>query len=177
LLDVTRKILNCVRADFPDAAGANAPTVARMGGDEFTILLEDITSMNQATALALSIQSSMHIPFNFPGREVFSTVSVGITTSDAGYSNPEEVLRDADTAMYRAKAAGRARYQLFDRGMHERALERLNIENDLRRALDNNELSLHYQPIVSLHDRTIEGFEALLRWDHPLRGSIAPDGL
>jgi len=177
LLDASKKILLCINAAFPGrkADDERAPMLARLGGDEFTILLPQISSLHEATALAKSIQAAMHSPFNFPGREVFTSASVGITTSDAGYSSSEEVLRDADTAMYRAKAAGRARYQVFDKAMHDVAISRLNIENDLRRALDHDELIVHYQPIVSLEDRKITGFEALLRWNHPKRGLVPPE--
>jgi diguanylate cyclase (GGDEF)-like protein/PAS domain S-box-containing protein len=149
-------------------------TVARLGGDEFAILLEDIKSVSDATWIAERIQKQLSSPLNLDGHEVFTTVSIGIALSTHGYGNAEEILRDADTAMYRAKGLGKARYEIFNKAMHERVFTVLQLENDLRRALDYQEFQLHYQPIVSLETGRITGFEALVRWQHPQRGMISP---
>ncbi|HEY9282938.1 MAG TPA: EAL domain-containing protein [Pyrinomonadaceae bacterium] len=150
-------------------------TVARLGGDEFTILLEDINEVSEATDVAERLQAELSAPFNLSGREVFTTVSIGVAPSTLCYSHPEDVLRDADTAMYRAKSLGKARYALFDKAMHSRAVDIMQLETDLRRAVERGEFILHYQPIVSLEDFTISGFEALVRWQHPERGLIGPE--
>jgi len=149
-------------------------TVARLGGDEFAILLEDIKNVSDATRIAERIQQQLSLPLNLDGHEVFTTVSIGIALSTHGYSNAEEILRDADTAMYRAKGLGKARYEIFNKAMHERVFTVLQLENDLRRALDYQEFQLHYQPIVSLETSRITGLEALVRWQHPQRGMISP---
>lgn len=149
-------------------------TVARLGGDEFAILLEDIKSISDATCIAERIQKELSLPLNLDGYEMFTSVSIGITLSAYGYGNAEDMLRDADTAMYRAKKLGKARYEIFNRAMHESALTLLQLENDLRRAIVTQEFQLHYQPIISLETGRITGFEALVRWQHPGRGMIAP---
>ncbi len=150
-------------------------TFARLGGDEFAILLEDIQNEKDATHIAARIGQELKLPFNLDGHEVFATASIGILLgTQEDYDRPEEVLRDADTAMYRAKAQGKSCYELFDIGMRDRAIALLHLENDLRRAVENQEFQLHYQPIVSLKDQKITGFEALVRWQHPERGLIAP---
>jgi EAL domain-containing protein (putative c-di-GMP-specific phosphodiesterase class I) len=113
-------------------------------------------------------------PYELRGHSINSTVSIGITTSDAGYERSEDMLRDADTAMYHAKAAGKARFAMFDRKMHQEIVARLSLENDLRHAIDRRELVLHYQPIVSLSTNSLYGFEALIRWNHPVRGMVSP---
>jgi diguanylate cyclase (GGDEF)-like protein/PAS domain S-box-containing protein len=149
-------------------------TVARLGGDEFTILIEDIADEKEAVLVAERIQNELAIPFGLSGREVFTTVSLGIAPSATGYERAEDILRDADTAMYRAKSLGKARYEIFDKAMHARAINLLQMETDMRRALEREEFLLHYQPIVSLHDFRLRGFEALVRWQHPERGFISP---
>lgn len=148
--------------------------VARLGGDEFVILLEDIKDINDATQIADRIQKELHLPFILNGHEIFITTSIGIALSTASYDQPEEILRDADTVMYRAKALGKARYEVFDKAMHERAVELLQLENDLRRVLERQELQICYQPIVALKTGRINGFEALVRWQHPQRGLVSP---
>jgi diguanylate cyclase (GGDEF)-like protein len=151
-------------------------TVARLGGDEFAILLDDIAGPTQATRVAQRIHRELALPFNLGGHEVFTSASLGITLSSrGGYEHPEEVLRDADTAMYRAKASGKARHAVFDREMHDNAVAVLALENDLRRAIERGEFELFYQPIVSLANGRIDAFEALLRWNHPRRGLLHPD--
>jgi diguanylate cyclase (GGDEF)-like protein/PAS domain S-box-containing protein len=148
-------------------------TVARFGGDEFGILLEDISGEREAIETAERIASVFTRPFVLAGSEHFVTTSIGIALAQGG-EIADELIRDADAAMYRAKDRGRARYELFDEVMRERAIARLRVENDLRRALERDELRLEYQPIVSLRDRSILSVEALLRWVHPERGRIAP---
>lgn len=151
-------------------------TVARLGGDEFAVLLDDLTEASQAIRVAERIGRELELPFNLGGHEVFTTASLGIALSVAGdYELPEEVLRDADTAMYRAKASGCERYVVFHREMHESALALLQLENDLRQAIEREEFSLFYQPIVSLATGRLDAFEALLRWRHPRRGLIHPE--
>ena len=156
-----------------DDALRPADTVARFGGDELAVLCEDIQREQDGIAMAERIMSSMSRPFVLSGREVFVTASVGVAVSGPADS-AESLLRDADVAMYRAKERGRGRYELFDMAMRQRSVERMQTENELRRALSRDELRLHYQPVVSLKDRTVVGAEALIRWQHPERGLLAP---
>ncbi|HEX7956917.1 MAG TPA: EAL domain-containing protein, partial [Pyrinomonadaceae bacterium] len=149
-------------------------TVARLGGDEFTILLEDLASTEDAIDVARRVQEAVTQPFNIGGHEVFTTASIGIALSNTGYERAEDLLRDADTAMYRAKLEGKKRHVVFDKGMHDRAMELLQIETDLRRALTRGEFFLNYQPIVDLETGKISSFEALVRWRHPERGLVMP---
>lgn len=165
LIAMARRLESCIR---------EVDLVARLGGDEFAILLDGIPSSSEATNMALRIQEKLQAPFNLSGHEVFTTTSIGIALSSTGYDDPENMLRDADTAMYRAKAHGKACYEVFDKGMHARAVYLLQMENDLRRALDREELRVYYQPIVSLDNGQLAGFEALIRWQHPERGIIDP---
>ncbi len=148
-------------------------TVARFGGDEFGILLEEIAGERDAVEMAQRIASVFTRPFVLDGNEHFVTTSIGIAFAEGG-EFAEDLIRDADAAMYRAKERGRARYELFDEAMRGRAISRLRVENDLRRALERDELTLVYQPVVSLRDLSIVGVEALLRWEHPTQGQIAP---
>ena len=149
-------------------------TVSRLGGDEFTILLDDIKDVSDATLVANRILQHLSIPFGLSGHEVFTTTSIGIAISHSGYEQPEDLLRDADTAMYRAKALGKARFEIFDPTLHNQAMARLQLEIDLRRALERQELQVYYQPIVSLNNSKITGFEALVRWQHPQLGFVSP---
>jgi diguanylate cyclase (GGDEF)-like protein/PAS domain S-box-containing protein len=149
-------------------------TVARLGGDEFVVLLEDIADVGHATATAERIQELLQEPFRLDDNEVFTTASIGIAVSRAGQERAQDILRDADIAMYRAKSMGKARYALYDETMHGRAVELLQLETDLRRSVDREEFVLHYQPIVSLLSGEIVGFEALIRWMHPERGLTYP---
>ena len=149
-------------------------SVARLGGDEFAILLDDVRDVNDATRIADRIERELATPFMLRGHEVFTSASIGIALSTTGYSRPGELLRDSDTAMYRAKTGGRGRYEVFDREMHLQAVEQLKIETDLRRAVARNELVLHYQPIVALDSGEIIGFEALVRWNHGRHGLMQP---
>ena len=148
-------------------------TVARFGADEFGILLEDIGGERDAVEMAQRIAAGFTRPFVLGGTEHFVTTSIGIALALGG-ERPEDLVRDADAALNRAKQRGRARYELFDEGIRGRAIGRLRVENDLRRALDRDELRLDYQPVVSLRDHSIVGVEALVRWEHPVRGRIAP---
>ena len=149
-------------------------TVARLGGDEFTILLENISSKLEATLVARSIYQTLSFSFHIDGYELFTTASIGIALSSQGYEKPEDILRDADLTMYSAKEQGKARYEVFDRSLRERALQRLELETDLRRALNRGEFEVYYQPITSLPLGTLSGFEALARWNHPVKGAIGP---
>ena len=148
--------------------------LARLGGDEFALLLTSIKDIHTATTLATNILDTLSHPFDLTRNEVFINASIGIALADGSYEKPEHLLRDADTAMYRAKELGRGRYHVFDPKMHAEALQLLEIETDLRRALERREFVLHYQPIVCLKTGKIAGFEALVRWQHPQRGLISP---
>ncbi len=149
-------------------------TVARLGGDEFAILLEDVQEPGDALRVAERIQTSLKTFIKIENQEIVSTASIGIAMSQTGYEKSEDVLRDADTAMYRAKSEGRARHEVFDSAMHARAVSLLKIENELRQAIDREEFRVYYMPIVSLATGRIDGFEALVRWHHPERGIIPP---
>jgi diguanylate cyclase (GGDEF)-like protein/PAS domain S-box-containing protein len=149
-------------------------TVARIGGDEFTILLENVRHASDAVRVAERIQNCLKQPFDLDGRQLFISASIGIATSETAYSSAQDLLRDADTAMYRAKALGKARCEVFDIEMREAAITRLGLETDLRRAIERHEFELHYQPIVSLATGRLSGFEALVRWRHPRRGLVSP---
>jgi len=148
--------------------------VARLGGDEFAILLHDIESADDASALAQRIIDALNAPIRLGGKEVFTSTSIGIAIAAARYNKAEELLRDADVAMYRAKAEGRHRYALFDEHLHQEAMQLLELEIDLRRAIARNEFVPFFQPIVRLADRSVVGYEALLRWAHPERGMLLP---
>ncbi|MBA3532642.1 MAG: EAL domain-containing protein [Ardenticatenales bacterium] len=149
-------------------------TLARLGGDEFALLLEEIKDVSDATRMAERIQEELALPFMLTDQELFITASIGITLSSTGYERPEDLLRDADTAMYRAKGMGKARHVVFDTAMHVRAVRLLQLETELRRALEREEFRVYYQPIVSLKTGHIIGAEALVRWAHPQRGIVSP---
>ncbi len=149
-------------------------TLARMGGDEFAILLTQLSSSQQAEDFAQQILTHFTQPFNLQNQQVFINASIGVVLGNASYDKPEHLMRDADTAMYQAKAGGKAQYRLFDRAMHDSALKLLQLETDLRHAIQDQEFVLHYQPIVSLDSGTIYGVEALVRWHHPTRGLVPP---
>lgn len=148
-------------------------TVSRPGGDEFVLLADDIVEFGDASRVASRIQKDLLLPFDLGGMEVYASASIGIALS-TGHERPEDLLRDADTAMYRAKAQGRAQTVVFDPAMHARAVSMLQMENDLRRAIERGEFRMHYQPIVSLSSGRVEGFESLVRWVHPERGFKLP---
>ena len=165
LREIAARLKLCLRA---------TDTVARLGGDEFTILVEDIEDLSDAIRVAERVQEELALPFNLSGQEVFTSASIGIALGATNYNNPEELLRDADIAMYQAKSQ-RANYQIFNSNMHAKAVALLQLETNLRNALERQEFCLHYQPIVSLSTGRIIGFEALLRWQHPDRGLQNPD--
>jgi diguanylate cyclase (GGDEF)-like protein len=149
-------------------------TLARFGGDEFAILLSGIEDTTAAVRVAERIHEELSQPFHLDKNSAFASASIGIALSSSGYSRPEDILRDADTAMYRAKENGKARTEMFDSGMHARAVSRLQLEHDLRQAVEQKQFEIHYQPIVALETRHLAGFEALVRWNHPRRGIISP---
>ncbi len=165
LIAIARRVENCLRP---------MDTVARLGGDEFAILLDGLEDAAAAVHIAERIQESLMQPYNLSGHEVYTSTSIGITLSTTNYEHPENLLRDADTAMYRAKENGKARYELFDTVMHARAVALLKLENDLRRAIERQEFEVYYQPIIRLETNEISGFEALIRWNHPERGFVSP---
>ena len=166
LVAVAKTLIECCRED---------DLVARLGGDEFTILLTRIKSKADAEAIAQRIKNSLSVPFHLQGHTVFTSASIGIVIGDCNYQSSAEILRDADLAMYRAKSLGKARHEMFSAEMYAETKELLEIENDLRHALVQNEFVLHYQPIVSLETNRLYGFEALLRWNHPRKGLVYPD--
>ena len=149
-------------------------TIARFGGDEFTILLENIEQINEAISIAERIQAELMLPMQIENHTIFTSASIGIVLGATGCDRPAELLRNADIAMYCAKEAGKARYAIFDREMYARTLELLHLESDLRKAIERQEFLLHYQPIVSLMTGKLVGFEALIRWQHPERGLVSP---
>lgn len=149
-------------------------TLARFGGDEFAILLSGMSDATDAVRVAQRIQDELSQPFVLDKNSAFATASIGIALSSSGYDKPEDILRDADTALYRAKENGKARYEVFDHDMHARAVSRLQLESDLRQAIEKKEFCVFYQPIVSLQTGRLVGFEALVRWRHPRRGLVSP---
>ena len=166
LQSFSQRLKSCLR-DFD--------TLCRMGSDEFAILLEDIDVSASALAIADRVHELLYEPFHMGDHEIFVRVSIGVVLNAETYEWPENIIRDADAAMYQAKKQGKARYEIFDRRIHEQALQNLQLEMDLRRALTRNEFELYYQPIVSVEAGDLIGFEALIRWRHPERGVIYPD--
>lgn len=165
LVELGRRLELCMR---------KMDTVARLGGDEFGMLLDGIHDPYDAVYIAERIQEELQQPFDLNGHEFLTTTSIGIAFSQTGYEGPEDILRDADIAMYRAKANGKARYEVFDVAMHSHAVEMLTLERELRHAIERKEVKVHYQPVVSLTDRTLVGFEALARLDSADLGPISP---
>jgi diguanylate cyclase (GGDEF)-like protein/PAS domain S-box-containing protein len=155
LIAVSRRLESCLR---------QGDALARLGGDEFSILLNGLQTEEQANVVAFRVQEALSKPFSIGGREVFTSASIGIAFGMAQYTNPDEIMHDADTAMYHAKARGKARHEVFDADMDARARDRLELENDLRRAVSANDFEMHYQPIVSLDTGMCVGFESLVRW-------------
>ncbi len=165
LKDVSERLLDCVRP---------GDTVARLGGDEFCILLDDIGTEKRAIKVANRVLEKFITPFMFNEQELLSSASIGITLSSIGYDNPDDILRDADAAMYQAKALGKACYKIFDRAMHEQAMTRLQLEKDLRDVISEKGLLVCYQPIYELASGKIVAFEALARWKHKDLGFVKP---
>ena len=174
LVAVARRLQSSLRATdavTPDKPGA---TLARLGGDEFTVLLDDITDASDAIRVAERLRKALQEPFDVEGHQVYATATVGIATSGTGYTEPEEILRDAATALHRAKAQGGAACELFDPAMRARAVSQLQLETDLRTAISERAFTVHYQPIICLQTGRIVSFEALVRWRHPTRGMVSP---
>lgn len=166
LVGIADRLRDCVRP---------TDTVARLGGDEFTILVEGGYEIQEVVRIAERIKEKFALPFDLSGHEVYSSASIGILRSSEKHNTPEDLMRDADTAMYQAKRAGKARHEIFDEEMHTAMKETLQLETDLRRAIENREFEVHYQPIYSLRSGRIEGFEALARWNHKTLGTISPE--
>jgi len=166
LISIAEKFHNLLRS---------GDTIARWGGDEFVIILDKMKKETDATLVADRIQSEIKKPIKLNDHEVFTTATIGIALCSDEYQKPEEIIRDADTALNRAKALGRSRYEMFDMTMHLSAVTRLKIENDLRRAIEEKSFDVYYQPIINLKTREIIGFEALVRWIHPEKGLIPPN--
>ncbi|MBI5864778.1 MAG: diguanylate cyclase, partial [Planctomycetes bacterium] len=167
------EIANRLRASIRTADTVAQDTIAaRHGGDEFIVLLQDLREERDAARVAQRVLDVLSEPYVLDGQRVFSTASIGIATSDRGYQSPADMIRDADTAMYRAKAAGRARYVMFDSHMHAEVVRRLSLESSLRQAIRSDSIDLHYQPLLQLSNGDLNGFEALVRFRHPERGPV-----
>lgn len=165
LIAIARRIKFCLPA---------GSMIARLGGDEFIILLENIGEPQRAVQTAEAIQTELRVPFQLGDYEFSTSASIGIVIGDASYDAPEHILRDADSAMYQAKGAGKGCHCVFDQAFHQLALNRFSLEAELRRAIRNQELVIHFQPIINLQSDDLYGFEALVRWQHPTRGLIQP---
>lgn len=165
LIGIAERLRDCLRP---------SDLVARLGGDEFTILVEGNYDVTEVTRIAERIQHKFSLPFDLEGHEVYSSASIGILHASEQHFTAEDMMRDADTAMYQAKRAGKARHEVFDEKMHLAAKETLQLETDLRRAVDNSEIYVQYQPMFNLANRQIQGIEALTRWLHPKLGEISP---
>jgi diguanylate cyclase (GGDEF)-like protein len=165
LVAVAERLRECLRT---------SDTAARLGGDEFAVLLEEATSETDANQVATRVLESLRQPYEVAGKEVVITASIGLAFNTGGAESTDVLLRNADLAMYRAKGLGRNRHELFEPGMHSAVVERLDLEADLRRAIERREFVLQYQPIIDLQDGALAGVEALVRWNHPTRGMLAP---
>ncbi|PSB47602.1 diguanylate cyclase [Cyanosarcina cf. burmensis CCALA 770] len=165
LMGIAQRLKACIRS---------SDTLARLGGDEFAMLIEDVDDKGDIIHLVERIQQEFKLPFHLNGQEIYANASIGVLIETADYDCAEDLLRDADIAMYRAKERGRGCYEVFDITMRDRAVAMLHLETDLRKAIINQEFQLHYQPIVALHNNQITGFEALVRWQHPDNGLIPP---
>lgn len=166
LIATAKRLQKCLRP---------TDTVARFGGDEFAILLEQCPDFESVYKLADRINRELSVPYHLSSYDLFSSASIGIVQGHSQYETAEDLVRDADIAMYQAKTNGKGRYAIFDEAMHTQVKRRLTLENDLRQAVSDNALTIYYQPIVSLADSVIVGFEALARWDHPEQGLISPN--
>ncbi len=166
LAGVARRLESCLR---------ESDTVARLGGDEFVILLEDLDEDRRVDQVAHRIQQSLEEPFSISDHEIYTTASLGIALSTTVYEQPEDMLRDADTAMYRAKSLGRTRQVIFSPEMHTSSVAQLEIETELRQAVERQEFEVRYQPLLELSSGALRGFEVLVRWRHPTRGLVLPD--
>jgi diguanylate cyclase (GGDEF)-like protein/PAS domain S-box-containing protein len=165
LIVVGRKLADCIRP---------GDTIARLGGDEFALLLQNINDPAYTVIVAERIREKLAVPIDIKSHKIFTSISIGIALGSDGYERPEQVLRDADIAMYAAKGRGNASYEIFDTAMHANILDRMQMVGDLQGAVENKELILYYQPIIDLNTQQLTGFEALVRWNHPKRGLIYP---
>lgn len=165
LIEVSRLLQECLR---------ESDIVARLGGDEFVILLDGIPDFEAAITIAERIQQQLQSPFIVEDHNIYTGASIGIVFGSSRYHNATDILRDADIAMYRAKAKGKARYEIFDRAMYHETIKLIELENNLRLAVERKEFLLHYQPIICLKSNKLVGFEALIRWQHPVRGLVSP---
>ena len=165
LVEISRRLMGFLRP---------GDTLARLGGDEFGVLVANISGVAGALHVAERVQELLNLPFAIDGRQLDIAASIGIALSTSGYDEPEDILHDADIAMYRAKAAGRGQAQVFDPLMHRSAMALLRLESELRHAVERHELTMHYQPVVSFATGRVVGFEALIRWQHPERGLLMP---
>jgi diguanylate cyclase (GGDEF)-like protein len=166
LAQVAGRILGCLRP---------GDTLARLGGDEFAIVLNDISGPTDAIYVVERVQDALTHEFEIEAHSIYTSASIGIAVSSDHYRAADEILRDADIAMYRAKNSGQATYAVFDTYMHDHAMFQHRMETDLRRALDKGEFDIYYQPIVTMETERVQGFEALLRWQHPSRGLVLPE--
>ncbi len=172
LVEVAHRLQTCLRANDAVTHGGHGFTLARLGGDEFTVLLDDINDASNAIRVAERLREGLQKPFVVEEHEIFVSASAGITLSTSGYSNPEDMLRDAGIALHRAKEGTKC--ELFDVKMRDRAVSRLRVETDMRQAIERGAFEVYYQPIVSIRGGTLAGFEALVRWRHPTQGLIDP---
>jgi len=176
LLGVSKRLEQCLRgSDTVARLTEQTFTLARMGGDEFTVLLDDIKEPGDANRAAERIMKALAAPFVVANKEVFTSTSIGIALSNPSYQHAEELIRDADTAMYRAKSLGKSRFEVFDADMRAIVMARLELETDLRHALERGELRNYYQPIVALESGESWVLNLLMRWEHPTRGMLGPD--
>jgi diguanylate cyclase (GGDEF)-like protein len=174
LIELAHRLQQCLRSTDTVTRFGGEHTLARLGGDEFTVIVENVPSVEDVRAIAERLLAVVAPPFALLGREIFASISIGMVMADPRYRQSGEMVRDADTAMYHAKAQGKARCELFDTSMLAAVQRRLELESDLRRALERRELRVYYQPIVALSGGALTGFEALVRWHHPERGVILP---
>ncbi|MHC4826977.1 MAG: putative bifunctional diguanylate cyclase/phosphodiesterase [Planctomycetota bacterium] len=173
LVAIAERLQQCLRGT-DSLTRVESNTVARIGGDEFVVLLDGIRDRADATVVAERVQDVLSEPFRLQGHEIFTTASIGIAFNELECEKADHLLRDADTAMYYAKAAGKARHEVFNTKMHDEAMSRLKLHTDLKRAVEANEFHVFYQPIISLRTGRLAGFEVLARWDHPDRGAVDP---
>ena len=166
LIEVARRL---------EAVSRRTDTVARFGGDEFVVLCDKLRIDEDVRVVAERVVRALAQPMTIEGRPVELSASIGIVVNDDAYARAEDLIRDADAAMYQAKERGRGRFQFFDPALRDRAMAKHTLEGDLRRALERGELRLFYQPLFSLTDKTLIGVEALVRWEHPVRGLLAPE--
>ncbi|MFB3137815.1 MAG: putative bifunctional diguanylate cyclase/phosphodiesterase, partial [Phycisphaerales bacterium] len=173
LVQAAQRFVTCLRG-LDTVVRIDKDTTSRLGGDEFVILLDGLSKPSDAVVVAERLQKQLSVPFKLRGQEVVISASIGIALDQGEHKMAEHLLRDADTAMYRAKVAGKARHEVFDEAMHTEAMARLQLENELRAAIEQGQFQLVYQPIVDLATQQISSFEALIRWKHPDRGTVPP---